>query len=65
MKSKFTIEIEIEHDGTSSNNEIAEALELHLKQNNSNNQPDDLGITKVVVVAILVNPMVNHTKKEK
>jgi len=60
MKSQFTVEIEIEHNGTSSNNEIADALELHLEQHNADNQPDDFGVTKVVVVAILVNPMVNH-----
>lgn len=57
MITHYTIELEVEHDGTSTVTEIADAIEMELEQSNeglSKENPDDFGITKSTVTSIFI-----------
>ena len=58
MITRFTIELEVEHNGTSTTTEMAEAIEMQLEQNHIDAETglleDDFGITKATVNQILI-----------
>jgi hypothetical protein len=67
MKTLFTIELEVEHDGSSSEQELSDGLVLFLESGNGKftiDNPDDFGVYKSVVEQIFAES-VNNIKPFK
>jgi hypothetical protein len=54
MITHYTIELDVEHDETSTVEDIADAIQMQLEQNGVDGEADDFGITKSTVEAIFI-----------